>query len=82
MFKKPPLPSPHHRSGSASPNVRTLSPAAQKFYRRAIGKSSSTVDESLRASYRGASPGGVTPKSVRSASRFGKDRLTSGSRSP
>ncbi|KAJ4870234.1 DGCR14-related [Raphanus sativus] len=84
MFKKPPLPSsPHHRSGSASPNVRTLSPAAQKFYRRAIGKSSSSgVDESLRASYRGASPGGVTPKSVRSASRFGKDRLTSGSRSP
>ncbi|CAH8356418.1 unnamed protein product [Eruca vesicaria subsp. sativa] len=81
MFKKPPLPSPH-RSGSASPNVRTLSPAAQKFFRRAIGKSSSTVDESLRASYRGASPGGVTPKSVRSASRFGKDRLTSGSRSP
>lgn len=85
MFKKPPLPSSphHHRSGSASPNVRTLSPAAQKFYRRAIGKSSSSgVDESLRASYRGASPGGVTPKSVRSASRFGKDRLTSGSRSP
>ncbi|KAL0719824.1 hypothetical protein Bca4012_069148 [Brassica carinata] len=82
MFKKPPLPSPHNRSGSASPNVRTLSPAAQKFFRRAIGKSSSTVDESLRASYRGASPGGVTPKSVRSASRFGKDRLTSGSRSP
>ncbi|KAF8091525.1 hypothetical protein N665_0444s0039 [Sinapis alba] len=78
MFKKPPLPSPH-RSGSASPNVRTLSPAAQKFFRRAIRKSSSTVDESLRASYRGASPGAVTPKSV---SRFGKDRITPGSRSP
>ncbi|CAH2054570.1 unnamed protein product [Thlaspi arvense] len=78
MFKKPPLPSPH-RSGSASPNVRTLSPAAQKFFRRAIAKSSSTVDESLRASYRGASPGAVTPKSV---SRFGKDRTTSDSRSP
>lgn len=81
MFKKPPLPSPH-RSGSASPNVRTLSPAAQKFFRRAIAKSSSTVDESLRASYRGASPGAVTPKSVRSVSRFGKDRTTSDSRSP
>ncbi|KFK38235.1 hypothetical protein AALP_AA3G086700 [Arabis alpina] len=76
MFKKPPLPSPH-RSGSASPNVRTLSPAAQKFFRRAIAKSSSTVDESLRASYRGASPGSVTPKGVRSVSRFGKDRTTS-----
>ncbi|CAA7050972.1 unnamed protein product [Microthlaspi erraticum] len=80
MFKKPPLPSPH-RSGSASPNVRTLSPAAQKFYRRAIAKSSSTVDESLRASYRGASPGALTPKSVRSVSRFGKDGTTS-ERSP
>ncbi|CAF1936025.1 BnaC05g52220D [Brassica napus] len=80
MFKKPPLPpSPYHRSGSASPNVRTLSPAAQKFFRRAIRKSSSAVDESLRASYRGASPGAVTPKSV---SRFGKDRITPGSRSP
>ncbi|CAH8290888.1 unnamed protein product [Eruca vesicaria subsp. sativa] len=78
MFKKPPLPSPH-RCGSASPNVRMLSPAAQKFFRRAIRKSSSTVDESLRASYRGASPGGVTPRSV---SRFGKDRITPGSRSP
>uniref|UniRef100_A0A1J3K2N2 Protein DGCR14 n=1 Tax=Noccaea caerulescens TaxID=107243 RepID=A0A1J3K2N2_NOCCA len=81
MFKKPPLPSPH-RSGSASPNVRTLSPAAQKFFRRAIAKSSSTVDESLRASYRGASPGALTPKSVRSVSRFGKDGTTSDSRSP
>ncbi|XP_010524612.1 PREDICTED: protein DGCR14 [Tarenaya hassleriana] len=80
MFKKPPLPSPH-RSGSASPNVRTLSPAAQKFFRRAIAKSSSSVDESLRASYRGASPGAVTPKSVRSASRFGRDSSL-GSRSP
>lgn len=86
MFKKPPLPSPH-RSGSASPNVRTLSPAAQKFFRRAIAKSSSTVDESLRASYRGASPrgaspGAVTPKSVRSVSRFGKDGNSSETRSP
>ncbi|CAN8269549.1 unnamed protein product [Cochlearia groenlandica] len=81
MFKKPPLPSPH-RSGSASPNVRTLSPAAQKFFRRAIAKSSSTVDESLRASYRGASPGASTPKGGRSVSRFGKDRTTPGSSSP
>ncbi|KAJ0234054.1 hypothetical protein HA466_0276050 [Hirschfeldia incana] len=81
MFKKPPLPySPHlHRSGSASPNVRMLSPAAKKFFRRALRKSSGAVDESLRASYRGASPGAVTPKSV---SRFGKDRITPGSRSP
>ncbi|KAJ4893131.1 DGCR14-related [Raphanus sativus] len=77
MFKKPPLPSPR---GSASPNVRTmLSPAAKKFFRRTIRKSSGAVDESLRASYRGASPGAVTPKSV---SRFGKDRITPGSRSP
>lgn len=72
MFQKPPLPSPV-RGGSASPSVRTLSPAAQKFVRNAIAKSSSTVDETLRASYRGASPGLATPKSVRSVSRFGAD---------
>ncbi|XP_059452156.1 uncharacterized protein LOC132182823 [Corylus avellana] len=72
MFLKPPLPSPV-RGGSASPSVRTLSPAAQKFVRNAIAKSSSTVDETLRASYRGASPGLATPKSGRSISRFGPD---------
>ena len=72
MFKKPPLPSPY-RGGSASPSVRTLSPAAQKFVRNAIAKSSSSVDETLRASYRGASPGVSTPKSVRSVSRFERD---------
>ncbi|XWS36704.1 hypothetical protein CRYUN_Cryun20dG0108400 [Craigia yunnanensis] len=72
MFKKPPLPSPY-RGGSAIPSVRTLSPAAQKFVRNAIAKSSSSVDETLRASYRGASPGVSTPKSVRSVSRFGRD---------
>ncbi|KAJ9169957.1 hypothetical protein P3X46_018097 [Hevea brasiliensis] len=79
MFQKPPLPSPG-RGGSASPSVRTLSPAAQKFMRNAISKSSSSVDESLRASYRGASPGVGTPKS-RSVSRFGRDGSMS-SRSP
>ncbi|XP_065874465.1 uncharacterized protein [Euphorbia lathyris] len=72
MFQKPPLHSPG-RGGSASPSARTLSPAAQKFVRNAISKASSTVDESLRASYRGASPGIATPKSTRSASRFGRD---------
>ncbi|KAF5459511.1 hypothetical protein F2P56_023452 [Juglans regia] len=80
MFQKPPLPSPV-RGGSASPSVRTLSRAAQKFVRNAIAKSSSTVDETLRASYRGASPGLATPKSGRSVSRFGRDGST-GSRSP
>ncbi|KAM0903170.1 hypothetical protein ACQ4PT_018823 [Festuca glaucescens] len=51
MFHKPPLASPA-RGGSASP--RTLSPAAQKFVRNAIAKSTRTIDESLRASYRGS----------------------------
>ncbi|RVW37531.1 hypothetical protein CK203_073911 [Vitis vinifera] len=76
MFQKPPLPSPV-RGGSASPSVRTLSHAAQKFVRNAIAKSSCSVDESLRASYRGASPGISTPKSGRSMSRFGRDGSTS-----
>lgn len=77
MFKKPPLPSPL-RGGSASPSARTLSPAAQKFMRNAISKSSSSVDETLRASYRGASPGVATPKGGRSVSRLG----STSSRSP
>lgn len=77
LFPKPPLPSPS-RAGSASPSVRTLSPAAQKFVRNAIAKSSSSVDETLRASYRGASPGLATPKGGRSVSRFS----TMKSRSP
>ncbi|XP_050381617.1 uncharacterized protein LOC126798650 [Argentina anserina] len=77
LFPKPPLPSPS-RAGSASPSVRTLSPAAQKFVRNAIAKSSSTVDETLRASYRGSSPGLATPKGGRSVSRFS----TMKSRSP
>ncbi|CAL0315941.1 unnamed protein product [Lupinus luteus] len=72
MFSKPPLASPV-RSGSASPSMRTLSPAAQKFMRNAIAKNSSSVDESLRASYRGSSPALATPRSGRSVSRFGKD---------
>lgn len=81
MFRKPPLPSPA-RGGSVSPNIRTLSPAAQKFVRNAIAKSSSSVDESLRASYRGSSPGLRTPQGGgRSMTRFGRDG-TAGSRSP
>ncbi|XP_050208430.1 uncharacterized protein LOC126657728 [Mercurialis annua] len=80
MFQKPPLHSPG-RGGSASPNARTFSPAAQKFMRNAISKSTSSVDESLRASYRGSSPGISTPKSIRSVSRFGRDESMR-SRSP
>ncbi|KAJ7960279.1 DGCR14-related [Quillaja saponaria] len=80
IFHKPPLPSPG-RGGSASPSGRTLSQAAQKFVRNAIAKSSSSVDETLRASYRGASPALGTPKSVRSVSRLGRDGSV-GSRSP
>ncbi|KAK6918751.1 Nuclear protein DGCR14/ESS-2 [Dillenia turbinata] len=76
MFQKPPLPSPM-RGGSASPSIRALSPAAQKFVRNAIAKSSSSVDETLRASYRGGSPGLSTPKSGRSISRFGRDTIRS-----
>ncbi|XP_008796613.1 splicing factor ESS-2 homolog [Phoenix dactylifera] len=77
MFGKPPLPSPA-RGGSASPSVRTLSSAAQKFVRNAIAKSSHTVDESLRASYRGSSPLASTPKE---RSRFSRDASLA-SRSP
>jgi protein DGCR14 len=76
ILYKPPLPSPV-RGGSASP--RTLSPAAQKFVRNAISKSamsSNTIDESLRASYRGSTPSGSTPKT-----RFSRDPGL-GSRSP
>nr|XP_043619450.1 splicing factor ESS-2 homolog [Erigeron canadensis] len=82
MFQKPPLPSVA-RGGSASPGARTLSPAAQKFVRNAIAKSShsATVDESLRASYRGSSPGMGTPKAARSTSRLGRDGSMT-SRSP
>lgn len=68
IFHRPPLPSPA-RGGSASP--RTLSPAAQKFVRNAISKSaksSNTIDESLRASYRGSTPSASTPKT-----RFSRD---------
>lgn len=72
MFQKPPLPSPA-RGGSASPGARTLSPAAQKFMRNAIAKSSKSIDESLRASYRSASPGFNTPGNGRSVSRLGRD---------
>ncbi|XP_076884287.1 uncharacterized protein LOC143533352 [Bidens hawaiensis] len=70
MFQKPPRP-----SGNASPGGRMLSPAAQKFVKNAIAKSSrsTTIDESLRASYRGSSPGFGTPKGGRSASRLGGD---------
>ncbi|KAJ4965207.1 hypothetical protein NE237_017056 [Protea cynaroides] len=84
MFQKPPLPSPVNvRGGSASPSRRTLSPAAQKFVRNAIAnaKSSSSVDECLRASYRGGSPAAGTPKPGRSLTRFGRDGSLA-SRSP
>ncbi|KAK7258359.1 hypothetical protein RIF29_23932 [Crotalaria pallida] len=80
MFSKPPLASPV-RGGSASPSMRTLSPAAQKFVRNAIAKNSSSVDETLRASYRGSSPALATPRSGRSVSRFAKDGSMA-SRSP
>ncbi|KAG9449404.1 hypothetical protein H6P81_009369 [Aristolochia fimbriata] len=80
MFQKPPLPSPA-RGGSMSPSVRTFSPAAQKFMRSAIAKSSSSVDESLRASYRGSSPVVGTPKAGQSVTRFVRD-WSIGSRSP
>ncbi|GFQ00422.1 uncharacterized mitochondrial protein atmg00810 [Phtheirospermum japonicum] len=56
MFQKPPLPSPV-RGVSASPIIKTFLPAAQKFMRNAIAKSSQTIYESLRASYRSGSPG-------------------------
>ncbi|GFP92338.1 uncharacterized protein at3g06530 [Phtheirospermum japonicum] len=56
MFQKLPLPSPV-RGVSASPIIKTFLPAAQKFMRNAIAKSSQTIDESLRASYRSGSPG-------------------------
>nr|DAD46811.1 TPA_asm: hypothetical protein HUJ06_016748 [Nelumbo nucifera] len=49
MFQKPPLSSPI-RGGSASPSVRTLSLAAQKFVRNAIAKSSRSVDASCQPS--------------------------------
>ncbi|KAE8668720.1 putative WRKY transcription factor 20-like [Hibiscus syriacus] len=55
--------------------------AARKLRESAIAKSSSSVDETLRASYRGASPGVSTPKSVQSVSRFGRDGSMN-SRSP
>jgi protein DGCR14 len=74
---RPPLPSPS-RSGSMSPCVRTLSPAAQKFVRNAMAKSSNTIDETLRASYRGGTPVANSPR-VRS--RFSRD-ISAGLRSP
>ncbi|KAG6426307.1 hypothetical protein SASPL_110529 [Salvia splendens] len=80
MFQKPPLHSPV-RGGSASPSRQVLSPAAQKFMRKAIAKSSNSIDESLRASYRSGSPGLSTPKAGRSMSRFGRDGSI-GSKSP
>ncbi|KAL9316818.1 hypothetical protein ACSQ67_017819 [Phaseolus vulgaris] len=81
MFHKPPLAS-RVRGGSASPSMRMLSPAAQKFMRNAFAKSSSSVDETLRASYRGSTPALATPRTVgRSVSRVGREESTV-SRSP
>lgn len=89
-YQKPPLPSmsPRPRSKSMSPIVRTLSPAAQKFVRNAIAKSSHSVDETLRASYRkspSATPNrhlSPTPKAHLSSTRFGKEASLMESRSP
>ncbi|EPS68545.1 hypothetical protein M569_06220, partial [Genlisea aurea] len=71
MFQKPPLPSPPVR-GSGSPITPVFSSAARKFMRKAMSKSSksSSIDESLRASYR--SPRSVTPINGRSMSRLGR----------
>ncbi|XP_078428209.1 DGCR14-like protein [Wolffia australiana] len=80
MYQRPPLPSPA-RSGSASPSLRTLSPAAQKFMRKAFAKSSRSIDETLRASYRGSSPVVGTPRDRTAATRFSKE-ASLGSRSP
>ncbi|KAI5084676.1 hypothetical protein GOP47_0000845 [Adiantum capillus-veneris] len=55
--------SPSPARGSGSPALKSLSAAAQDFVRKAMAKSSASVDARLRASYRGsATP--YTPKSV------------------
>lgn len=85
MFQKPPLPLPSpSRSRSASPSrMRNLSPAAQKFVRNAIAKSSHSVDETLRASYRGATPPVSTPRSTpKTSTRFGREASLLKSKSP
>lgn len=72
LFQKPPrVPTPT-RKGSMSPSFNALSPAAQKFVRNAIAKSSNTVDATLRASYRASTTPG-TPKMARNAVRFEKE---------
>ncbi|KAH7297399.1 hypothetical protein KP509_26G067900 [Ceratopteris richardii] len=61
--------SPSPLRGSGSPGLRSLSAAAQDFVRKAMAKSSVSVDARLRASYRGNTTP-YTPKSSRGASRF------------
>ncbi|KAJ6334276.1 hypothetical protein OIU78_011221 [Salix suchowensis] len=73
------IPNPPARDVKAHSLSREAS--RRKFVRNAISRSSSSVDETLRATYRGASPGVGTPKSGRSISRFGRDGSMS-SRSP
>lgn len=64
-----PRSSPSPARGSGSPALRSLSAAAQDFVRKAMAKSSVSVDARLRASYRGSTTP-YTPKMTRSASRF------------
>ncbi|KAL0307311.1 UNVERIFIED_CONTAM: Splicing factor ESS-2 [Sesamum radiatum] len=67
--------------GAPSPSTRRYRLLRQKFMRNAIAKSSRSIDESLRASYRSGSPGLSTPKASRSVSRLARDG-SMGSRSP
>ncbi|MCO5577109.1 hypothetical protein L7F22_030932 [Adiantum nelumboides] len=60
-------PSPARASGS--PALKSLSAAAQDFVRKAMAKTSVSVDARLRASYRGSTTP-HTPTMGRSASRF------------
>lgn len=69
LREKSRLSSPSPARGSGSPGLRSLSAAAQDFVRKAMAKSSVSVDAKLRASYR-ANSTPYTPKSGRSASRF------------
>eukprot|EP00250_Pteridium_aquilinum_P009578 c18766_g1_i1 orf=207-1787(+) len=68
--------SPSPARGSGSPALKSLSAAAQVFVRKAMAKSSVSVDARLRASYRGGTTP-YTPKSGRSASRFREGSIDS-----
>ncbi|CAN6470658.1 unnamed protein product [Victoria cruziana] len=72
LYGKAGLPLPRGRS--ASPGLRGLSPAAQKFVKKVMAKAGSRVDETLRASYRASPHPFGTPKTgSRSQSRFGRE---------